>query len=270
MPILTPYRRLKALLCLGLCLLGVACLVIGHMIHVSNLLIDGIRRDDIPLLKKALHDGASPNIQAGIFPPTGFKETLEAVFAFRKNTPEGMFRKNREVPMLFLTFYSSIGWDGHYHTLPILKLLVDAGANPNVRESDGTTVLIQVVHYDEPSIIDDLISHGADINAADEYGETALIRAARWGKNHCLKRLLDHHPPLETRDCFGKTALIVASEYNQLDAVKILLAHGADVHARSYAGRTAVDVAGKYYQLMPSADSSLRREIIDAIREVKR
>lgn len=87
--------------------------------------------------------------------------------------------------------------------LPLLKLALRSGVDPNARSKDGITAL----HYASgssnglygPEITEALITAGADVNVKGPDGNTPLLSAVGW----------------------GNTAV-----------VRVLLAHGADVNAR--------------------------------------
>ncbi|MDX6694582.1 MAG: hypothetical protein QOF02_2185 [Blastocatellia bacterium] len=61
-------------------------------------------------------------------------------------------------------------------TLRIVKLLIAAGADVNLKNEDGTTVLMKAVDEDS-KLFQFLIASGADVNAKDNNGATALMNA---------------------------------------------------------------------------------------------
>ena len=84
-----------------------------------------------------------------------------------------------------------------------LRLLVDAGANPDATCRIGRTALHWAAQAGDTAIVSLLLEAGANVNAADSIGWTALHRAA-------------HGRDRESTDC-----------------VEVLLAAGASVNARS-------------------------------------
>jgi len=136
----------------------------------------------------------------------------------------------------------------------ITKLLLDAGANPNVADSDGGTPLIaaEAFIYREPwgvsshLITKELLARGADPNARSKTGLTPLIAAA--GQfNHddpsFLQELIDAGADANAADESGKTALMAAAEKGHVSKVRFLLDKGADVNARDKSGKTALQYA---------------------------
>jgi uncharacterized protein len=96
-------------------------------------------------------------------------------------------------------------------------VLVDAGADLNMTDPDGTTALVLATinaHYDLAVM---LIEKGADPDVADERGMAALYAAIDM---HTLPRL------------FGSPGPRTNDKHDSLDIVKKLLARGADPNAR--------------------------------------
>ena len=54
------------------------------------------------------------------------------------------------------------------------RLLLDAGADPDVRDSDGTTALMRAAYFRNVEAVESLIAAGADIETRDLAGRTAL------------------------------------------------------------------------------------------------
>ncbi|HJX34358.1 MAG TPA: ankyrin repeat domain-containing protein, partial [Desulfatiglandales bacterium] len=59
----------------------------------------------------------------------------------------------------------------------IMELLIDRGADVNVKANNGTTPLMLAAFYDDKKCVELLIDHGADINAKNNLGLTARMFA---------------------------------------------------------------------------------------------
>jgi ankyrin repeat protein len=117
-----------------------------------------------------------------------------------------------------------------YSTADCMKLLVDRGANPNVRDKrDGTALMRSVRDLDKVRL---LVDRGAEVEARSIRGLTALIVAANLsGASDVVKLLLSHKADPRTPDAHGVTPLMYAADYGDLETVKALVAAGADVNA---------------------------------------
>lgn len=56
----------------------------------------------------------------------------------------------------------------------IIQLLLDRGANPDIKNRDGETAYIYAIKHNSLDVIQILAQGGADLNARDEHGRTAL------------------------------------------------------------------------------------------------
>ncbi len=56
----------------------------------------------------------------------------------------------------------------------IVQVLLEAGANVNLRNADGATALGWAANVGELQLVTILVENGADVNAADDNGRTAL------------------------------------------------------------------------------------------------
>ena len=92
-------------------------------------------------------------------------------------------------------------------------------------------------------LIKALLDAGADVNRADRDGYTPLIRAAQTGKRETARLLLEKGARPDARTVFGVTPLFLAAAYGDLPTVRILLAHGASVNLRTVQGKTALHKA---------------------------
>jgi uncharacterized protein len=155
--------------------------------------------------------------------------------------------------------------------LDLLKVLLDRGANPNVR-------LVKKVWFrglaQDPTWVDPsgstpfwraaqsaaaamklLAAHGADPKIASNQGDTSLMVAAGvgWMANHsnnapngwlsAIQLCVELGVDVNAADSRGYTALHGAAYIGDNDAVKFLVSKGAKIDAKSKAGDTVVDMA---------------------------
>jgi ankyrin repeat protein len=150
-----------------------------------------------------------------------------------------------------------------------LLALLDAGADPNVPDRDGTPALHWAVRVGDRDTAERLVRAGADVDAASRYGvtplqlaiaagdaaltrwlleagadarqpdragEPPLLQAARAGHAEAATALLEHGVAVDTRDSsFGQTALMIAARHGHRALAELLLDAGADIDAATAA-----------------------------------
>jgi len=112
---------------------------------------------------------------------------------------------------------------------PIVRILIQAGANLNFRSSDGRTPLNLAIHLDLDNIARLLIKNNANVNAADYIGETPLMKAAQKNNLEIAKMLLLHEADINAKNMHGSTPLDYAYTKDHPEMVALLLDAGADV-----------------------------------------
>ena len=113
----------------------------------------------------------------------------------------------------------------------------------------GETALIMATRVNWNSgIAQLLLERGADPNIKDDNGFTALISASKWGRViDTVRVLLENGADPNIRTDIGYTALIWASLEGNVDTVKLLLNNGANPNIRNNDENTAIQVAEEVY-----------------------
>lgn len=125
-----------------------------------------------------------------------------------------------------------------------VRRLIDAGANVNEAERDGTTALLWAAYHSDPELVALLLERGADPNAANEFGVTPLLQAARMGDAATMRVLLEGGAAIVVEDSPLEPTLHAAARAGSVDAVNLLIEHGADPNiTEPYWDQTALMLA---------------------------
>ncbi len=115
-----------------------------------------------------------------------------------------------------------------------VKLLIEKGANVNIREGDvwrdgilvyggnGNTALAEAATQQSPRMTELLIAGGADVNAASQGGYTPLLVAAGRGNTQVVKALLDAGADINAEGNDKQSALSKASSRGYYETADLL------------------------------------------------
>ncbi|KAK4184003.1 ankyrin-1 [Podospora australis] len=119
---------------------------------------------------------------------------------------------------------------GNSWSMAILSLLLEKGADPNLKCCYGEAALRQAVRDTNIEAIRVLLQRKAAVNIRDGEGRTPLWLAAMNSSVEVVTELLQWSPDLEAKDDdYGWTPLHAC--YNNREITRILLAKGADTNA---------------------------------------
>ena len=133
------------------------------------------------------------------------------------------------------------------HWREILLMLLAGGADPNWQvekdgDSKGWTPLMRAVLDESCAVAKELLKAGANPDIRNADGHSALLQATNKGNAELIYLLLSNgaNPNLQGND--GWTPLMVAAAIGNSVIVQLLLKHNADVSARNDQGKTAKDI----------------------------
>jgi ankyrin repeat protein len=130
-----------------------------------------------------------------------------------------------------------------------VQMLLEHGADPNVRSPDSSTPLMEAVLRNDPELVDLLLHWGADIDAQDHDGQTALAQAI--GRPGMFFFLLDRGADVHAQDknmgqlarplhqsidgplVFSSSLLIDVIAKGTVQMVQAVLDRGANPNARN-------------------------------------
>ena len=123
-----------------------------------------------------------------------------------------------------------------YGDADTVRLLLEGGADPNIRNDAGATALMWAADDSEKTRL--LLDHHADANARSDDGRTPLmIAAGRFGSSTSVKLLLDHgaNPSAKAASLFGEiTALGEAAYAGDEASLRLLIERDADAKSAGY------------------------------------
>ncbi len=118
----------------------------------------------------------------------------------------------------------------------MVSLLVDAGAEVEVRDRNDMTVLMLAFAKKRTGVASWLMGIGADVKARDADEVTLLHLAALWGSFVMVSMLIRKGLDVNAKDKMGRTPLYLASSQGHLQAVQALVKAEADVNAADVDG----------------------------------
>ncbi len=110
---------------------------------------------------------------------------------------------------------------------------LEAGADPNVRNSNGRSALRLAISAGRPKIVEQLVKAGVDVTR-----DKPLLRAAEFFSRSNIETLVLAGAEVNVTDHVGRTPLYSAAIRGDASAVSLLLEHGADPNAANIHGNT--------------------------------
>lgn len=129
--------------------------------------------------------------------------------------------------------------------LPVVRALVEYGANVNHADENGETALHRATQRDDREMVQYLIDNGADVHFLNLRGRTPLMVAARCGHRAMIQLLVENgaDADINSVDLKGRTPLHHAVKKSRKGVVSLLFALKADLSIADKDGLTPVEMA---------------------------
>lgn len=123
---------------------------------------------------------------------------------------------------------SALAVSAYHGDLGQIEALLQAGAQVNEADANGTTALMVAARTGQANIVRRLLEAGADVSPANNAGLTALHMAVLAENAEVARMLLEKAPQLDQLDQSGFTPLSLAVQHDQPQLVQAFLAAGAN------------------------------------------
>jgi len=135
-----------------------------------------------------------------------------------------------------------------------VTVLLDYGARLNDRGRYGLTALHYAVRGGKLPLLKRLLERGAQPDALDEGGLTPLLHLLKTRSKAdpipVMELLAASGANFDARDETQATLLMYFARRGNAEAVQWLLAHGADRNARNKSGKTAAEIGRKHTEIV--------------------
>lgn len=105
----------------------------------------------------------------------------------------------------------------------LVEYLLSVGANVNVVDKEGDSVLHYAAFGNQPEIMKILLQHGANINVLNASHCTALHISAHKKPPHCVRILLEFNADVNLQDSYGKSSRNFSFMIKQFNKFSLLL-----------------------------------------------
>lgn len=191
-------------------------------------LLEAVARQDAEAVKALLKQGANPNAR------NYWRDSplLIAVRADHAELAQVLLDAGAEVNVKGLG-YTPLGLAARNGSLPLVRLLLKAGANPDRKNDDGDFPIHGAVLMGHTEVVSALLGAKPDLMLFNREGLAPLALAAALGDERIAVLLLKAGAPIEWGDNQRRSPLWWALYRNRQDMARLLVEQGAQVGTMS-------------------------------------
>lgn len=131
-------------------------------------------------------------------------------------------------------------WAASAGDVPMAKLLIQHGCNPNHKNLYGSSYFLDIVDKGDLAMVELLLDHGADVNTTDRYGRLAIQHAYSANNLAMLKLLQSRGGSVNATDMTGNPIVVLALREDRDEIFNFLLERGANVNSKSNTGTSLI------------------------------
>lgn len=164
----------------------------------------------------------------------------------------------QENPVPEVDLYTAVLTDN----LEAVRQHIKAGSDINVLESTRkSTLLITAAYFGRLEVAKILIDAGAELNIKNNDGATALHTAVAFSRTEVAKILIDAGADLNIKNNDGSTALHTAAFFCNVEIVAALLENGADKTLKNKNLVTALEIVEPPFEYAKDAYDAVRAKL---------
>jgi CHAT domain-containing protein len=131
----------------------------------------------------------------------------------------------------------------HRGDIEAVSLLLDHGADPDLRDHSRVTPLHAAAYHGHAGIVRQLLAAGVEVDGRNEQGFTPLHDAANQGQEEAIRILVAAGADVDAIANKRETPLHMASYHGRQEAVRALIGLGARLHEKTVDGLTPLLLA---------------------------
>ena len=220
----------------------------GHMNMVSLFIENGATMGENPSILEAAFSSQNAKLvemvldkmsrdQQQLVIKTSLKDYLSPQYNISSAICNLLLRRGADINLCNSMGESLLHIAAHEGFPDIAELLLDNGMDPNIKASNGFTPLHWAIFRGNLIIVELLLERGASIDAQSGAGETVLHTCVQHNPhNDILTYLIECGVLLNQSDFQGRTSLHLAAQRGLSEAVISMVEKGADIHAKDHQG----------------------------------
>lgn len=141
------------------------------------------------------------------------------------------------------TGFTALVYAVEENQLESARLLLKAGADPNIKTHSGWTALMSASSEGRDQLVELLVDQGAHLETGNGYRWTAVHHAVLDRRYSTLKLLLERGASPNAASVNGLTPLMEAARKGDRESAELLIRHGGDPDLVAEFGKSAIQLA---------------------------